>query len=202
MSPRRLLVPIALLGAVTLTACAQEDAAEFDTSAAAEPAGASAAEDASSSQSEAPEAATTETVAGEDANDVLESYQVEVDGMPAGSTVTVGVREVRVEGEVLLLQLYFTPDTPGDDSTEWGLDTMYGESPVRPILTDRINLKQYNLLQDTPYNPWSSEPAWIDVTSGETALWWGYYAAPGEGVETLQLQVGPEHPVIDVPVQR
>lgn len=199
MNPKRLLVPVALLGVLALTACAQQDTAEFETSSTAEAADAPVAQESAAD----PESETADPAAASaDADDVLASYEVEVDGMPDGSTVTVGVREARVEGEVLLLQLYFTPETPGDDTTEWGLDTMYGESPVRPVLTDRVNLKQYNLLQDTPYNPWSSEPAWIDVTSGETALWWGYYAAPDAGAETLELQVGPEHPVIEIPVQR
>lgn len=49
---------------------------------------------------------------------------------------------------------------------------------------------------------WSVDNVALTAVDGETVLWWGYFAAPPEGVDTLSLQVFPGHPILEVEVQR
>ncbi|TNU76107.1 hypothetical protein FH969_04800 [Miniimonas arenae] len=205
------LLPVVLLtGAFALSACTG-DQATFDpsgegdapASAGATPTGGNAPSQGSTSDASA--AASGGDAAGIDPNDVVAEYTVPLPpGAEAaeGSTVTVGVHELRVQGDVMLLELYVTPDIAVDSSQEWSLYDLGGERSMWPILNDAANLKQYNLLMDDLGRRWVVDNLYTTTTDGVTALWWGYYAAPEDDIDTISVQVTQGHPVIDVPIER
>lgn len=192
MKITRLLAPALLLGALALAGCS-DDPAEFGT-------------DGSSAGSDGQGGGSAEVTSSIDPDDVLTSYEVEhvPRDAPDGSTVTIGVHSLEVQGDVMLLELYYTPNVSGGDpDASWDLYSMSDDNPIRPLLTDRPNLTQYRpVLTEDRVSSWSVEVVGTGAPSGQTVLWWGYYAAPPEGVDTLQLQVDPEHPQIEITVQR
>lgn len=119
--------------------------------------------------------------------------------------MTIGVHSIQVLDDLLFLELYFTPDVPADTHTEWSIYQMNEDNAMRPALTDRENLTQYLTIRggaDAGYQLWASETVYPDVASGDTLTWWGYYTAPPEGVDSLELRVLPEHPPIELELQR
>lgn len=73
------------------------------------------------------------------------------------------------------------------------------------MLTDRSNLKQYQLLTDAELGAvrWASDSVYTTTTDGQTVLWWGYYAAPQDDIDSVTIQVTDTHPVVDdVPIER
>src|SRR5699024_11417848 len=71
-----------------------------------------------------------------------------------GGTITVGVHELKVDGQTMLLTLYFTPEFDGDDALN--LFQMHGYSQLSPVLNDRANLKQYTVLDGGGSGEWST----------------------------------------------
>jgi len=198
MTSNRVLIPLALIAALMLGGCSDQDPAEFDDTGTADEQATSDDDPTvdGGSGSEVPELDPTDLVAG--------PYEIDdIPGMPDGSTLTVGVHALQVEDDTMLLELYYTPHTEAADPGErWSLYVMNGQSGTQPLLTDRPNLTQYRLIGLRADSGWSMDTINASAASDQTILWWGYFAAPPEGVDTLSLQVAPGHPVLDVPVQR
>ncbi len=195
-----------LATALALTGCTGEDPAEFGDGSA--PAGQSgtAGENEGGSQDDST-AGPAETVAVDPADVVAETtYPLQAsDAAPEGGTVTVGVHSLQVQGQTMLLTLYFTPEYEGGQQmTQYD---MLGHV-MQPVLNDRENLKQYVLLGDgpTPGEKWTSYDGTAntgtEVSSGETIVWWGYYAAPEDDVDSLAVAAVAGAPELEIPVQR
>ena len=119
-----------------------------------------------------------------------------------GGTITVGVHELRVDGQTMLLTLYFTPEFDGDDALN--LFQMHGYSQLSPVLNDRANLKQYTVLDGGGSGEWSTHvgPRGVSAASGETLVWWGYYAAPEDDIDTVAVSVFSGAAELDVRIDR
>ncbi len=199
MKTTRLLTPLALVAAIALTGCS-DDPAEF---------GDGGSEGTSVEGAEGGDGgAGGAEVSDIDPADVIASYEVEgvPNGAPDGSTVTVGVHSLTVEGDLMLLELYYTPTiSGGDPNEEWDLYSMADNNPIQPILLDVPNLTQYEPIRSSENQSlsWSTAVVGGGAVSGETILWWGYFAAPPEGVESVDIQVYQDHPrIFDVEIQR
>ena len=200
MKTTRLLAPLALVAALVLAGCS-DDPAEFDSS----DGGSSPSQDQTGADG-AQDGGGTATVSQIDPTDVVAEYSVDLPPgaeAPGGSTLTVGIHSLRVIGDVMLLEIYFTPEITGNDSESWSLYGLNGSSrSFWPTLTDREHLKQYQLISDGP-NRWTVDNVYTQTTDGQPVLWWGYYAAPEDDIDSITIQVTDGHPVIDdLPIER
>ncbi|WP_022873585.1 hypothetical protein [Nesterenkonia alba] len=124
-----------------------------------------------------------------DPADALETVEYEVPG-EAGNTVTVGLHDLRVEGEVMLLELSFTGEFSNRDSNN--IFMMFGGTAIYPELNDRENLKQYTVIGQG-HDRWATDStnSGHQYESGQTAPYWAYYAAPVDEIDTLTVSVIP-----------
>lgn len=202
MKTVRTLAPLALVVALALAGCS-DDPADFGGDDGTE-AGTSGGTDAGADGDDSGSGAVVDEI---DPTDVITSYEMEnlPRDAPEGSTVTIGVHSLQVKGDLMLLELYYTPTVGGDPSEDWDLYSMNGNNPIAPVLVDVPNLTQYETIRN-PENvaeAWSTPVVGGGAISGETILWWGYYAAPPEGVDTIDIQVYQDHPRIEgVEIQR
>lgn len=206
-SSRIIASTLALTAALALAGCS-DDPAEF-----ASPAdGTASAQTQTGAPTDGAEASDPDSGGAErvtvDPGDVVAetSYPLPAsDAAPDGGTVTVGVHSLRVEGQTMLLTLYFTPEYEGEN--QMVQHDMLGHV-MQPVLNDRENLKQYVLLGDgpTPGQKWASYDGTANTgtafSSGETIVWWGYYAAPEDDVETMALSAVAGAAELEIPVQR
>lgn len=184
---------VVLAGALVLAGCSAQDAASFDRS-----------DDSGTSQTAQPGASPT--LYELDPADVITSYTVDPIGgdLPDGGTVTVGVHRLEVVGEVMLLELYFTPEVPTDPDTRWSMHELRAGILADFSLMDPANLTQYRPIagMGPSQGTWGTGDVETTGASGETMLWRRYFAAPPDGVDTLYLQYKIDHPTIEIPVQR
>ncbi|MCT1605881.1 hypothetical protein M3B43_00820 [Nesterenkonia massiliensis] len=197
-------------GLVFMTACAPEGEAEFAEAsgpagesepASAEPAEETAAESGETHEPE-PTAEETDPAAEDDSadsadaaampldpQDAIETISYEVPG-DSNTTVEVGLHSLRVEGEVMLLELTFTGEFYGQDTSN--IYQMFGGHAVYPELNDRENLKQYTVI-GSGSSRWSTPAtnSGFHYESGQTAPYWAYYAAPVDDIETITVSVIP-----------
>ena len=191
---RRATVALVLLGAGTLTACSTDEPAAFDPepAAAAElPENGTAVPDKPTAEPE-DGAASAEPVrtgpVGPD--DAVQTITFDLPGADPReeATVTVGLHSLRVEGEVMALELSFTPEFKGDGT--YGIYDMHDDVAIHPVINDRANLKQYTVLGG--YNGWQTDtgPLAPEARSGQTLQYWGYFAAPEDDIDTVSVGVG------------
>ncbi len=183
-------VSLALAGAAALTACSEDTAADFDTpeqqpTAAADDAKVEPA--AGGAEPDKPEAAP---VGPDDAIETI-VYQLPGADERDEATVTVGLHALRVDGEVTVLELSFTPEFRGEDT--YSIYEMNGGNRISPVLNDRENLKQYTVLGGSGYDGWATDsgPLQPEVASGQTLRYWAHFAAPEDDIDTLSVGVGP-----------
>lgn len=102
-------------------------------------------------------------------------------------SVTVGLHSLRVEDDVMLLELSFTPE--GGSST-YGFNNFNQGRALVPVLNDRENLKQYRVI-GSGGNRWASDSttASTQIESGQTVMFHAYYAAPEDDIETINVSV-------------
>lgn len=199
-------LPMAVSLALAMAACSAQDPAQFDSSSPSAAADPSLTPDQQRTDPQSG-AGSSPTLYQLDPADVVESYVIDLNAdpegsepnLPAGSTITVGVHRLEVMGESMLLELYLTPDFPGDPDTKWSVFDMIGTT--NPLLTDREQLLQYRTLWQGP-RIWDADVVATKAGSGETVRWWAYFPAPAEDVQSLELQVAPTHPVLEIGVQR
>lgn len=146
-----------------------------------------------------------------DPGEVIAEATYALPGSSEGSTVTVGVRQLTVEGSTMILELVLTPNGSGSEAdASWMVYDLAGGARLEPVLNDRSNLKQYILLNDSSGGTDSSQdwatdtgPGAPRVTSGETTVWWGYYAAPEDDIDAISVSVLPGAvELADVPIER
>lgn len=117
--------------------------------------------------------------------------------------VTVGVHSLVVKGDVMVLNLFFTPefaDHPKDEPIS--VFDMVGAA-WDPSLVDRENLKEYTILSENVTTDWAADQVYTEATNGEPVLWWGGYAAPQDDIDTVDVRVLDELPEFtDVPITR
>ena len=216
-SVRRLLSPAAAatLALGMLAACAPEESAEFDgtdnqqaATEVEEPEGSTDEADVPDGADDSDEAASD--TAADDDDTATDDEAVTDDPGDAGNTsvrgpqeavetltydvpndnlqVTVGLHDLQVQGEVMRLDLSFTPE--GGRSSSYSLWDLAGNSRVLPLLNDRENLKQYSVLRGGPTD-WSSETdaSGTKIESGQTLMYYAYYAAPEDDIDTINISV-------------
>jgi hypothetical protein len=117
-----------------------------------------------------------------------------------GAKVEIGIVELRVTGQLAQLTLSITPRVPGS-----GSPTVYelpGGLDPDVSLIDNVNLKRYVVVKDSAGTP--LQPDWIkvhlrnDQPNAETYM----FAAPPEGVRTVDVVFGQWPPFRNVPVSR
>lgn len=216
------IVPVVLAAALALSGCGQDEPAEFEDGGAQpssgeqstdeeSPAGADEPTDASgeeptdaSSGADGPPA--TEDVDPTDVVAETEYPLPEEGGGPESGTVTAGVHALQVDGSTMLLTVYLTPELDGDGSVN--IYQMHGGQVLSPVLNDRTNLKQYVVLSDSDSGAvdgmWSTYGgnSGASASSGQTLVWWGYYAAPEDDIDSISVSVFPGAGELDVPIER
>jgi hypothetical protein len=117
-----------------------------------------------------------------------------------GAKVDIGIVELRVTGQLAQLTLSITPRVPGSDSV-----TVYeltGGLDPNVSLIDNINLKRYVVVKDSAGT--LLQPDWILVhlRNGQPNSETYMFAAPPEGVRTVDVVFGQWPPFRNVPVSR
>ncbi|WP_152187818.1 hypothetical protein [Georgenia satyanarayanai] len=197
---------LAVLATATLTACGGDEPADFETeqptaeqtteaaesdSADQEPEDKDPlAEDKDEDQTAAASGSAVRTVAGPE--DAIETAVFDVPGADERdeATVTVGLHSLRVEGEVMVLELSITPEFRGDDTMR--LWHMFGNSRVQPVLNDRENLKQYTVIGSQGGNTgWATDDSGNGhrYSSGQTVSYTAHFAAPEDDIDTINVSV-------------
>lgn len=205
-SIRRTLAAVAVAGlAVGLTACGDDEPAEFDTveqetQQNAEPtpgdkgpaAGGEQAEDKATDEPEDAGAPAAEPAGGalNTPDNAIETVTFEVPGTDERdeATVTVGLHGLRVDGEVMVLELSFTPEFRSDNQVN--IRNMFGNQRMLPVLNDRVNLKQYTVLgSGGGGSGWATDngPLGSKVSSGQTLQYWAHFAAPEDDIDTISV---------------
>lgn len=198
-SIRRTLTPLALAAALGLTACSSDEPAEFDqgdgTGTAQEGDAAEGSDDAGQSQS------SSVGIHEIDATQVLAEQTYEEPG--TDNAATFGVHSLVVEGDIMTVWLTYTPEFGSVDAGETvNLFDLVDPMKFRPVLVDRENLTEYTPISDNGQD-WSISSLDVEAVNGETALWWGVYAAPQDDIDTIDLRIFDDMPEFtDVPISR
>ena len=181
---------VAVAAALALTACTSADGEA-----------APAAERATASQDE-DSAAGVEDV---DLEDVLVEQTVAQPDDP-DDTATVGVRSLRVEGDVMVLELAVTPDfaSVSDSETLSLYDIWRGVAgSFQPTLLDRENLKRYQVVQGGPGLSFASDNVYTRTVNGQPMRAYAVFAAPEDDIEAIDVVLADAWPAFtDVPVER
>lgn len=117
-------------------------------------------------------------------------------------TVTVGLSSLTVsaDGKTMVLWLVFTPHFGSRESDD--MVTLYDldqPSFFLPVLTDRRNLKRYNVIRQDG-NWWTSDTN-EGATNGRSFRAWFVFAAPQDDISTLDIKMTDEWPsFLDVPI--
>lgn len=210
-STRRLLGAIAgvTLAAGTLAACGPQDSAEFDP---ADQTQETAEEPEQEPDDEAGEAAELDDEEPADSGD-RDRFGPQADESDEGdepgnsyvrgpeeateaitydlpddeADVTVGLHTLQVAGDVMLLELSFTPQGGGGS---YGFNNLNMGRALMPLLHDRENLKQYSVL-GTGSNRWASNTtvSGTRVESGQSLMFYAHYAAPEDDIDTINISV-------------
>src|SRR5690606_6015678 len=174
-----------LLAAGLLTACSDDSPAECDCPAqAAPPAAARPHGPAPHPPLDADGAAAAATVTAlehPDPGDAVAAHTYDLVS-PEGASATVAVHPLRVDGQVMVLQLSFTPDFSGDERLT--VFDMNQDRTFAPVLNDRENLKQYSVVTDDMGTILATDATGLgpSVRSGETLTYWAYFAAPEDDI--------------------
>lgn len=192
------------LAVAGLTACGSDTPAEFDNRPAAPadatvaPAvdddgdkGATPTDDKTRPADDTPPVPVDTTPVGPE--DALHTITYDLPGADerAEATVTVGLHSLRQEGEVLALELSFTPHFRGDG--EYSIYEMHDRNSITTVLNDRQNLKQYTVLgSGGGSRGWQTDTGPLNpaAKSGQTLMYWAYFAAPEDDIDTISVGVG------------
>ncbi len=198
---RRPMVAAALIAALALTGCSEENPADFDSAG-------SGTESAGSSgtPSDGAEVAGSNGGGGVgvnaiDTSQVLAEQTYQIPGTE--DYATFGVHSLVVEGDVMRLYLTYSPDfaSVSDNEVVTLFDTVQ-PMKFRPVLVDRENLKEYSVISDSGQD-WSADSVDVATVNGGTAVWWGVYAAPEDDIDTFDLRILEGMPEFtDVPITR
>lgn len=130
----------------------------------------------------------------------------EIASPDAGGTVLIGVQSLTLDGEVMVLDLSFTPEFEHGD--QFPMSVFFGAYEYRPRLIDRVNLKQYHRLEHNPESgsgsTWDSGmgAASTRMQSGATLRYWAYFAAPEDDIDTVTVRLAEGVEFEDIPIDR
>lgn len=197
----RRLAAVAVVGALALAGCGNQEQADLDQQ---DTQGTPKGQHAEPEENPSGDDGGTSTSVGTrdiDTAEVLAEQTYELPGTE--DAATFGVHSLVVEDEVMMLYLTFTPDfeSVSNNDTVSVYDTS-GSRKFQPTLIDRDNLKEYSLISDTGQD-WSAGSLEVEATNGDTAVWWGVYAAPEDDIDTFDLRIFDDmSEFTDVPVSR
>jgi hypothetical protein len=184
----------ALAAALLLTGCsgAQEDRAPT-------------AEQGSSGSSQEESGSSGAGVEDIDPEDVLVEQTVAQPDDP-DDRATVGVRSLRVEGDVMVLELIVTPDFASvSDSDPVSLYDIWQRAggTFSPTLLDREHLKRYTVVSGGPGRTFTSDSVYTQTLNGQPVRAYAVYAAPEDDIDTIDVVLADVWPAFtDVPVER
>lgn len=119
---------------------------------------------------------------------------------------TVGLRSLRVEGDVMVLELVVTPDFASvSDSQTVSLHDIWQSvgGTFSPTLLDRDNLKRYTVVSGGPGRTFTSDSVFTRTVNGQPVRAYAVYAAPEDDIETIDVVLADVWPAFtDVPVER
>lgn len=202
---RTSVIGVALAAALSIAGCSSADEEPAQAEQAAEqPSGQES--DAPSEDGDAQEGAGGAGVQDADLEDVLVEQTVTVPTEP-GDSVTVGVRSLRVEGDVTVLELVVTPDFASvSDSESLSLYEIWrgAASQFRPTLLDRVHLKRYKIVDAGPANEvFATDSVYTETVNGQPMRVYAVYAAPEDDIEAIDVVLADPWPAFtDVPVER
>lgn len=121
-----------------------------------------------------------------------------------GATVTIAILGLQVHGQLMTLQLGFTPRDPNQSaSATINLFDMACHGNTDVSLVDPVGLKRYVVVQDAGNH--DLEPDSVDgiqAVSGQTATGNWVFAAPPASVTSINVQVGDWPTFNNIPIQR
>jgi len=121
-----------------------------------------------------------------------------------GATVTIAILGLQVHGQLMTLQLSFTPRDPNQSaSTTINLFDMACHGDTDVSMVDPVGLKRYVVVQDSGNH--DLEPDSVDgiqAVSGQTASGNWVFAAPPASVTSINVQVGNWPTFNNIPIQR
>lgn len=140
-----------------------------------------------------------------DLDEVLVEQTVAQPGAP-DDTATIGVRSLRVEGEVMVLELAVTPDfasvSDGDTVSLYEIFSTV-DGTFDPTLLDRVNLKRYSIVEADNGLDYASDPVYTAAGNGESVRAFAVFAAPEDDVDVIDVVLADPWPAFtDVPVER
>jgi uncharacterized protein (DUF2147 family) len=196
---------IALLGAtMALTGCGGDDGESGGGSQdqAATP------EATAEAEAEQTATATATATAEEEADDAAaEGALAEQKGLKARgareTTVDIAVTGLEVDGELATLSLVYTmhaPDEPPD--TSYSLYDLNGQDPLYVTLVDPVNLKRYNVVEDSEGQALQTGAVETDVPLDASATAQYTFAAPPPDVTEIDVSVGDWPTFRDIPITR
>ncbi|MDO5744934.1 MAG: hypothetical protein Q4P23_10755, partial [Micrococcaceae bacterium] len=111
--------------------------------------------------------------------------------------VEASIYSLKVQGEIMELTMTITPHFPHAPADEpLSYYTVLNETSQGPKLLDRENLKEYSTVKE----PSSSG---LSTLNGTPMLWTGWYAAPQDPIDAIDIQVMDGVPSFrNVPVTR
>lgn len=186
-----LLLPVMLLAG----GCSDQDPPAEDAGSAAAP---------STSASASPTASATPSAEAISADDVpAGTVAATYPGPAGGSTVRLQALPLEVRGELATLTVLWTPTFPGASATQKiSLYEMNSKQPVYASLVDTENLKRHNVVKDSSGIDLSTEEVGTGSVSGSPVASRYTFAAPADGVTSVDAYVGSFPPLADVPVKR
>jgi hypothetical protein len=150
-------------------------------------------------------ATATPTATADDA--AAEGALAEQKGLKArGSretTVDIAVTGLEVDGKLATLSLVYTmhaPDAPPD--TSYSLYDLNGQQPLYVTLVDPVNLKRYNVVQDSEGRALQTGAVETDVPLDSSTSAQYTFAAPPPDVTEIDVSVGDWPTFRDIPVTR
>ncbi|MGP9837321.1 hypothetical protein [Arthrobacter sp. 179] len=158
-------------------------------------------EDAEASSRTAPATASAGEAAPGDSHQVLAKQEYELPG--TNDQVTVGIKSLVVDGDTMKLTLVLTPEFSSLGETDQvSISKITDPWYLSPRLIDREHHKEYSIVSDTFNKRWQVDTM-SNTTNGEPIIWWGIYAAPEDGIDSVDLRIFGDMPdFTNVPIQQ
>jgi len=194
------MVPGALVVSAALLAGCSSGGGGATASNSSAPASSSASGGGSSS---GPEPSGSASAAGAPPAAVAKQQTATIPG-PLKGTIMLGVSPVQVRGKLATVQLTFMPNLPEESADKsFSLFTLNGGNSVPAMtLVDPVNLKRYAVVKDSNGKALEPEVTGVGARSGGSASGTYTFAAPPDGVMSVDVYFSDFPPFRDVQVTR
>ncbi|MGO0575301.1 hypothetical protein [Ornithinimicrobium panacihumi] len=207
----RALAPLALVAALTLTACNQGQTAEFEAepqqnTAQEQPAQQETTHEETTEQESTEDDLTAQSAAAAGVNPVTVPDAVATVTVPARverdpeATLDVSIHSLTREGKTLVGVFSFTLDSSADDGSIW-LYHLLGNTSWRPHLIDTENLARHDVLSSTGINAVTDSQGSTYLRPGHTTYAYAAFASPPEGVSSMMASLIDGTQAVEVPIQ-